>query len=77
MTDQAQVFTGDGISRFQIIVIKGAIKLYRDTGMKANRAYTPTNVKLMAEKLTGKKFKARDWDGMITALEALLEEEPS
>lgn len=74
MTEQAQVFTGEGITRFQIVVIKNAIKLYKNTGMKANRAYTPTNMKLTAEKLTGKKFKARDWDGMIAALEELLED---
>lgn len=77
MTEQAQVFTGEGITRFQIVVIKGAIKLYKNTGMKANRAYTPTNMRRTAENLTGKKFKARDWDGMIAALEALLEETES
>lgn len=70
--DNAQVFTGEGINRFQIIVIKNAIKLYKNTGMKANRDYTPTNMKRMTEKITGKKFKARDWDGMIAALEEKL-----
>jgi len=68
----AQVFTGEGINRFQAIVVKNAIKLYRDTGMKANSAYTPTNMKLTAEKITGKKFKARDWDAMISAIEEVL-----
>lgn len=76
MTEQAQVFTGEGIARFQIVVIKNAIKLYRNTGMKANRAYTPTNMRNAAERITGKKFKARDWDGMIDALQAKLEETP-
>ena len=74
MSEQAQVFTGEGVTRFQIIVVKNAIKLYKNTGMKANRAYTPTNMRLTAEKLTGRKFKARDWDGIIAGLEALLEE---
>lgn len=56
------------VGRYQMIVIRRAIMMYRDTGMKANRAYTPKNMKLMAEKITGKKFKARDYDGMIAAL---------
>lgn len=43
--DNAQVFTGEGVDRFQIIVIKNAIKLYKNTGMKANRDYTPTNMR--------------------------------
>lgn len=73
MIEKAQVFTGEGINRFQIIVVKNAIKLYRDHGMKANRDYTPRNMRLMAEKLTGKKFKTRDWNGMVEALEELLQ----
>lgn len=68
----AQVFTGEGINRVVIVVLKNAIKLYKNTGMKANRAYTPTNMRRKAEELTGKKFKARDYDGMIAALEELL-----
>lgn len=72
MTQQAQVFTGEGIDRFRIVVIKNAIKLYKNTGMKANRAYTPTNMRKAAEQITGKTFKARDWDGMIAALEEKL-----
>lgn len=70
---QALVFdTPEAINRFQVVVIKRAIMLYRDTGMRANRAYTPTNMRATTERLTGKKFKARDWDGMVQALEGLL-----
>jgi hypothetical protein len=43
------------------------------SGMRLNRAYTPTNCRRMAEKVTGKKFKARDYDGMIAALTEYLE----
>lgn len=60
------------VNRFAIITVKHAIKLYRDTGMKAHRAYTPTNMRNFVEKNTGKKFKAHDWDGMIAALEEKL-----
>jgi hypothetical protein len=66
------MFTGDSVPIFQITVLKSAIKLYRDTGMKANRAYTPTNMKRTAENLTGLTFKRGDWDTMIDALQALL-----
>lgn len=65
--------TPEQINRFQAVVIKNALKLYRDTGMKANRAYTPANMRMMAEKLTGKKFKARDYTSMIDALQSMLE----
>jgi hypothetical protein len=41
-------------------------------GFRLNRAYTPKNCRAMAERLTGRKFKARDYDGMIAALEEYL-----
>jgi hypothetical protein len=42
-------------------------------GMRLNTAYTPKNCRTMAEKVTGKKFKARDYDGMIAALDKYLD----
>lgn len=71
-TNGAVSFTGDSVPNYQILVIRRAILLYRDTGMKANRAYTPTNMKLTAERLTGLTFKRGDWTAMANALEALL-----
>lgn len=62
-------FTGDEVSVFAMITLKGALSLYAKTGMKANRAYTPKNMRLTAEKWTGKKFGARDYAGMIAALD--------
>lgn len=41
-----------------------AIKL----GMRLNTAYTPKNCRAVAERVTGQKFKVRDYDGMIVAL---------
>jgi hypothetical protein len=71
----AAVFTGpEGVNRFVIVTLRSAIRLYKNTGMKANRAYTPTNMRKKAEELTGDKFKARDYDGMIAALSKLLGE---
>lgn len=64
------------VGRYQMIVIRRAIMMYRDTGMKANRAYTPKNMRLMTERITGKKFKAKDYNGMVAALTEKIDEQP-
>lgn len=61
--------TPDQINMFVVITLKSAIKLYWKTGMRANRAYTPTRMKAKAEELTGKKFKRGDWSAMVDALQ--------
>lgn len=43
-------------------------------GMRLNTAYTPKRCREIAEQFTGQKFKARDYDGMIAAIEAKLQE---
>lgn len=63
--------TPEGISRYQALVTKQGLKAIK-MGMRLNRAYTPKNLKLMTEKITGKTFKARDYDGMIAALEEFI-----
>lgn len=66
----AVVFSGQaGVATFQAITIKSALRLYARTGMKANRAYTPSAMMKMAAQITGKKFKARDYDGAVNELE--------
>lgn len=68
-------FTGQaGVNTFVAVTLKSAIKLYARTGMKANRAYTPKNMLAKASEITGKTFKARDYDGAVAALEAWLAE---
>jgi hypothetical protein len=42
---------------YQAVVVAKALKLYAKTGMKANRAYTPTNMLRTAGNITGKKYK--------------------
>ncbi|QIV65883.1 hypothetical protein Cp1R7AA1_020 [Mesorhizobium phage Cp1R7A-A1] len=69
------IATGNGVSVFQAITIKSALKLYAKTGIKANRAYTPTNMMAMAKKITGKKLAARDYMGGVAALESWIEEQ--
>jgi len=61
-------------SRYQAVVVKAALRLYAKTGMKANSAYTPKNMMAVATKITGKKFKARDYLGAADALEAWIQE---
>ena len=51
----AQVF--EEVNTFVLVTLKGAIKLYIQTGMKANRAYTPTNMLAKAGELLGKTYK--------------------
>lgn len=67
-------FTGDEVSVFAMITLKSALKLYAKTGMKANRAYTPTAMMRTASRMTGKTFKARDYAGAIAALEEAIKE---
>lgn len=62
-------FTGDQVNVFAMITLKSALKLYAKTGMKDNRAYTPTAMMRTASRMTGKTFKARDYAGAIAALE--------
>lgn len=45
------------VNTFVMITLKSAIKLYIQTGMKANRAYTPTNMLHKAGELLGKTYK--------------------
>lgn len=55
---------------FQAIVIASALELYAATGMKANSAYTPRNMMAAATRITGQKFKPRDYLGAAEALRA-------
>lgn len=59
--------------RIQAIAAKAGLRAIK-IGMRANRAYTPAACRAVAEKFTGKKFKARDYDGMIEAIDAKLKE---
>lgn len=62
-------FTGEEVSVYAMITLKSALSLYAKTGMKVNRAYTPTAMMRTASRMTGKTFKARDYAGAIAALE--------
>lgn len=53
---------------YAAIVIAHGLELYAATGIKPNRAYTPANMMKMAMKITGRRFKARDYRGAALAL---------
>lgn len=52
--------------RMGMIAARQGLKAIK-IGMRLNTAYTPKNCRAMIERVTGKKFKARDYDGMIAA----------
>ncbi len=70
----AAVFTGSDIDRFRAIVLRSALKLYRDTGIRANRAYTPTAMLATTGQLTGRTFKRGQYSEAIEALTEILGE---
>ena len=62
-------FTGSAVNVFAASVIASGLRLYARTGIKPNRAYTPSNMMRMAAKVTGRKFKARDYLGAAKAID--------
>lgn len=49
----------DAIKLFQVSAVRAAIDLYLETGMQANRAYTPKAMREFAIKTTGKPYGPR------------------
>ena len=73
ITSNASAITFSGpkaVSVFQYTIIAGALELYAKTGMKANRAYTPTAMIAKANELTGHKFKRGQYFEAAAALRA-------
>jgi hypothetical protein len=64
------VVTGAAVDGFRVRVILSALELYIRTGMKANRLYTPTNMRNAASGITGKTY-ARSQKGLKAAAEDL------
>lgn len=46
----------DATALFAACALKSGMYLYLKTGMKANRAYTPTNMRTAATRYTGKQY---------------------
>jgi len=65
------IFSGPlGVNIYRATVIASALKLYANTGMKANRAYTPSNMLAAATEITGIKFKRGEYLKAAEALKA-------
>lgn len=68
-------FTGEKeVNVFVLVALKVAIKLYMDTGMKANRAYTPTRMLVKAGEFTGKIYKRGQLPIALADLQAKYDE---
>ena len=71
--DEGFTIVNPNRSRIQAISAKhGLVAIKR--GMRMNRSATPARCRQIAEEFTGKKFKARDYDGMIAAIQEKLDE---
>tara|TARA_R110000868_G_scaffold135728_1_gene348280 strand:+ start:345 stop:557 length:213 start_codon:yes stop_codon:yes gene_type:complete len=66
------MITGNNINRYAIVVLASALKLYAKTGIKASRAYTPTNMLATATRHTGNKYKRGDYMTAHDDLRALI-----
>jgi len=61
------------IQAYRAAVIKHALKIYANTGMQVNRAYTPTAMLKAAGQLTGKTYKRGQYLLAADDLQSLLE----
>lgn len=59
-------------NRLAAIAARAGLRAIK-VGMRVNRAYTPARCREVAEQFTGRKFKARDYDGMIAAITEALD----
>jgi hypothetical protein len=62
------------VSRYRAVVIKHALILYAETGRKANRMYTPTNMLNAATSITGKTYKRGQYVQAAADIQSVLDE---
>ena len=64
------MFAGpEGVATFRAITLKSAIKFYAKTGMKVNRAYTPTAMLKAAGQITGHPYRRGQFAQAVADLE--------
>jgi hypothetical protein len=66
------IITNPDPGRLAAIAAKHGLKAIQK-GFRLNTAYTPKNCRRIAEEFTGRKFKARDYQGMIDAIQEKLD----
>ena len=71
-TDSGFTIVNPERNRLAAIAAKHGLKAIKN-GMRLGSSYTPKRCREVAEEFTGKKFKARDYDGMIAAIDEKLE----
>lgn len=70
------IFTGPAVNVYVAASLRTGLRLYARTGIKPNRQWTPKNMMTMAARLTGRTFKARDYNGAADALQAWIDAAP-
>lgn len=60
----------DAVAVFRARAVASALRLYARTGLKANRAYTPSAMLAVATEVTGRKFKRGQYAEAAAALDA-------
>lgn len=60
----------DAVSVFRALSIASGLRFYAKTGMKINRAYTPSNMLRAATEITGKKYKRGEYERAAADLTA-------
>ena len=67
-------FTGTaGVNTYRAIALKSGISLYAKTGMKPNRAWTPSNMLRAAGEITGKAYKRGQYAEAVADLKDWIE----
>lgn len=72
-TKAGTVFTGSDVNIFRAAAIASALRLYANTGMKVNRAYTPTAMLKAANEILGTAYKRGDYMAASLDLSAWVE----
>ena len=73
-TQGGTVITGESVNIFAALAVKSAMGLYIKTGMKANRSYTPKNMREFVTRLTGKAYKTSELQKAHDDLAKVLED---
>jgi hypothetical protein len=68
------MFINGAIDIYRARVIASSLRLYAKTGMKPNRAYTPTSMLKAASGITGEKYKRGEYLKAAADLTALADE---
>jgi hypothetical protein len=64
------VFAGlDSVRLFQAMALKSGLRLYAKTGMRPNRAWTPSAMLKTAGSITGKDYKRGQYEQAAADLE--------